>query len=103
MLKRDISKKLKLFYFSGTNLAAAALSRKIQCARMLEPGHPRPDRVRREGAPASWIGFLHRSDVALVTPFCLELFLDLVNDHPARLVVRERLRVIAVARVHPNA
>ena len=33
----------------------------------------------------------------------LGLFLDLVNDHSARLIVRERLRVITVARMHPNA
>src|SRR4029077_4091694 len=27
---------------------------------------------------------------------------DLVNDHPARLIVRERLRMVAIARVHPH-
>ena len=70
---------------------------------MLEPGRPRPDHVRREGAPAPCIGFWHRSDVALGDAVGLELFLDLVDDHSARLIVRERLRVITVAGMHPNA
>ena len=35
-------------------------------------------------------------------PSPLELLLNLVNGHAARLIVRERLRVIAVARVHPH-
>ena len=33
----------------------------------------------------------------------LRLLLNLVNDHAARLIVRERLGVIAVARMHPDA
>ena len=37
-----------------------------------------------------------------MAPRPLKLFLDLVNDHPARLIVRERLRMIAIARMHPH-
>ena len=33
----------------------------------------------------------------------LGLFFDLVNDHPTRLIIRERLWVITVARMHPHA
>jgi len=33
---------------------------------------------------------------------CLRVFLNLVDHHSAGLVVRERLRVIAVARMHPH-
>jgi len=32
----------------------------------------------------------------------LLLFFDLVNDHAARLIIRERLGVIAIARMHPT-
>jgi hypothetical protein len=32
----------------------------------------------------------------------LKLFLDFVNHHPTRLIVRERLRMITVARMHPH-
>jgi hypothetical protein len=70
---------------------------------MLETRRRRLYLVRREGAPAPRVGFGHRSDVALGGPVCLRLLLNLVNDHPARLVVRERLLVIAVARMHPHA
>ncbi len=70
---------------------------------MLKPGRARPVQVRREGAPAPCIGFWHPSDITLGDAICLELFLDAVNDHPARLIIRERLGMIAVARVHPNA
>ena len=72
-------------------------------AGKLEAGRPRPGHVRREGASAPCIGFWHRSDVALGDAVSLELFLDLVNDHPARLIVRQRLRMIAITRVHPHA
>jgi len=70
---------------------------------MLETGLRRPHLVRREGAPAPCVRFSHRSDVALSGLVCLRLLLNLVNDHASRLVVRERLRVIAVACMHPDA
>jgi len=58
-------------------------------------------RIWREDAPAPWI--LGPLGLALTDAVCLWLFLNLVNDHAARLVVRERLRVITVARMHPHA
>ena len=70
---------------------------------MLETGLRSPHLVRREGAPAPCVGFGHRSDAALSGPVCLRLSLNLVNDHAPRLVVRERLWVIAVACMHPDA
>ena len=63
-------------------------------------GRPRPDHFQREGAPAPWI--LGPLGLALTDAVCLRLFLNLVNDHASRLVIRERLRVIAVARMHPH-
>ena len=48
-------------------------------------------------------GFCGPLGLALTDAVCLWLFLNLVNDHASRLVVRERLRVIAVARMHPHA
>lgn len=33
---------------------------------------------------------------------CLGVFLNLVDHHSARLVVRKRVGVIAVARMHPH-
>jgi len=54
-------------------------------------GRPRPD---------LWI--LGPPGLALTDAVCLWLFLNLVNDHASRLVVCERLRVIAVARMHPD-
>jgi hypothetical protein len=32
----------------------------------------------------------------------LLLLLDPINDHSARLIIRKRLRVIAIAGMHPN-
>jgi len=63
-------------------------------------GRPCPDHFRRAGAPAPWI--LGPLGLALTATVCLRLFLNLVNDQAARLVIRERLRVIAVARMHPH-
>lgn len=51
------------------------------------------------GAPAPWVRLRDRQAVAVR----LQLLLNLVNDHPAGLVVRERLGVIAVAGMHPHA
>ena len=41
-------------------------------------------------------------EVALSNAVWLRLFLNLVNNHAACLIVRKRLRVIAVARMHPH-
>ena len=69
-------------------------------ARMLEPDALVPIIPARGRAGSSWIWPAGtRSDDAV----CLRLFLNLVNDHAARLIVRERLRMIAVARMHPHA
>ena len=69
---------------------------------MLEPGWPRPEScpARGRGGSKRWI--LAPMERGWVTPVCLSVFLDLVNDHAARLVGRKRLRVIAVARMHPH-
>jgi hypothetical protein len=63
-------------------------------------GRPRPDHFRREGAPAPWI--LGPLGLALTDAVSLWLFLNLVNDHASRLVIRERLWVIAVTCMHPD-
>ena len=63
-------------------------------------GRPRPDHFQREGAPAPWI--LGPLGLALTAAVCLWLLLNLVNDQAARLVIRERLRVIAATCMHPD-
>ena len=49
------------------------------------------------------VGFRHRLEVALDVALLLQLLLNLIDEHSPRLIVRERLRVIAVASMHPHA
>ena len=69
----------------------------------MEPGRPRPDELRRQGAPAPCVGFCEPQGAARTGAIRLRLMLNLVNDQTTRLVVRQRLRVIAIARMHPHS
>jgi hypothetical protein len=55
-------KNLIFFYF-GPNLERVGSCSKVESARLLKPGRPRPDQVRREAAPALRVGFGYRSYV----------------------------------------
>ena len=57
----------------------------------------------RAGTPLFRLDFCARWNVASGGAVCLRLFFNLVNDHAARPVIHERLRVIAVACMHPHA
>jgi hypothetical protein len=96
LFDRNISKNL-IFFISVRTLDARAAYSKVEVARMLKPGRPRPDQIRRKGALAPRVGFGCPRYVA----FWVRLLLNLINRHPTRLIIGERLRVIAVARMHP--
>ena len=100
-MKPDISKNLN-FLISGTNLAAAHMAGKFNSTDV-GAGTPSSRLRPARGRAGSMHWIWHHSDVALGDAVCLKLFLDLVDDHPAGLIVRKRLRVITVAGMHPNA
>ena len=90
-----------MFFNFGTNLARGRRMPGTRAGAEARAARPRSDHLRREGAPAPWI--LGPLGLALTAAVCLWLLLNLVNDQAARLVIREGLRVIAVARMHPHA
>ena len=92
-------KKFKFFLTSARIWRAGGACWECEREQKAGGGRPCPDHFQREGAPAPWI----LGPLGLTDAVCLWLFLNLVNDHASRLVGCERLRVIAVARMHPHA